>query len=242
LRPDELKIYPCALLADTTLYSEWQRGVYQPYDENTLIELVTDVKATIPPYCRVNRVTRDIPAPYITAGNTKANLRQLVQERMREQGRACRCIRCREVRREQVDSSQLFWQTLVYPTDATREYFLSANTPSNRIAGFLRLSLPRRGQRAQLAADKSQASVVDEIGNYAMIRQVHVYGPALAVGSNSSGEAQHIGIGQRLIERACQIARSDGHRRLGVIAAIGTREYYRRWGFELGELYMAMNL
>ena len=75
-----------------------------------------------------------------------------------------------------------------------------------------------------------------------MIRQVHVYGPVLAVGSNSDGEAQHTGIGRQLIEQACRIAQSQGFGRMAVIAATGVREYYSRLGFELGELYMAMDI
>jgi elongator complex protein 3 len=242
LRPDELKIYPCALLTDTPLYDEWQRGAYQPYDETTLIQLLADCKALIPPYCRVNRVIRDIPATNIVAGNTRANLRQLVQRRMAQQGRACRCIRCREVRRERIDPADLRWETLVYPTDLNLEYFLSAVTPTGKLAGFLRLSLPKRRDHVRLATGEGPTVIVDEIADCAMIREVHVYGPALAVGAASSGEAQHAGIGQRLIERARQVARASGYRRLAVIAATGTRNYYRRWGFELGELYMAMHI
>ncbi|MGD9101254.1 MAG: radical SAM protein, partial [Anaerolineae bacterium] len=68
LRPDELKIYPCVLLAGTALHEHWQRGAYRPYDEQILIQLVADCKALVPPYCRINRVTRDIPAPNIVAG------------------------------------------------------------------------------------------------------------------------------------------------------------------------------
>jgi elongator complex protein 3 len=75
-----------------------------------------------------------------------------------------------------------------------------------------------------------------------MIRQVHVYGPALAVGSSSSGDPQHTGIGHHLVDRACWLSRLAGHRRLAVIAATGTRDYYGRLGFELGELYMARTL
>jgi elongator complex protein 3 len=242
LRPDELKIYPCVLLAGTPLYDEWRRGAYQPYDEKTLIQLVADCKATIPPYCRVNRVTRDIPAPNVVAGSTKANLRQLVQQQMRDQQRVCRCIRCREVRREPVDPVHLRWETLVYATDVSQECFLSALTPNGRLAGFLRLSLPKRGVRVQLALTEGRGGVFDEIDDCAMIRQVHVYGPALTVGSDSSGEAQHAGIGRRLVYGARQIARTEGYRRLAVIAATGTRDYYSRWGFELDEHYMALNL
>jgi elongator complex protein 3 len=242
LRPDELKIYPCVLLTSAPLRDHWQRGAYRPYDEDTLVELVADCKAIVPPYCRVNRITRDIPAPNILAGSTKANLRQLVQRRMAAQNRACRCIRCREVRREQVNLRHLRWETLVYATDVSLEYFLSATTPSGRLAGFLRLSLPILGSRVQLAPSEGQGGVFDEISNCAMIRQVHVYGPALTVGSDSKGEAQHAGIGHRLIERAHQIAQFGGYKRMAVIAATGTRAYYGRLGFELGELYMAMDL
>ena len=242
LRPDELKIYPCALLANSPLYHEWERGAYEPYREEKLIQLVADCKAEIPSYCRVNRVTRDIPAPNIVEGSTRANLRQLVHRHMAAQNTKCRCIRCREVRREPVDHGRLRWQTTVYPTDVTLEYLLSALTPLNRLAGFLRLSLPKGNHRVSLKPDNGQEGVFDEIGNYAMIRQVHVYGPALTVGSESNGEAQHAGIGRQLIHRAARIAVSAGHRRLSVIAAVGTREYYRRGGFELGRYYMAMDL
>ena len=242
LRPDELKIYPCALVADTELHDEWQRGGYQPYDEETLIRLVADCKTRIPAYCRVNRVARDIPAANIVAGSRRANLRQLARERMETQHMSCRCIRCREVRREPVDPSKVNWSTLVYPTDLTEEFFVSAVTQSDKLVGFLRLSLPKRSSRVQLRCGDGRASVFDEIGNYAMIRQVHVYGPALGVGSDSSGEAQHAGIGHGLIGRAKGIARSKGFQGIAVIASVGTREYYRQYGFELGELYMSANL
>jgi elongator complex protein 3 len=242
LRPDELKIYPCALLAGTPLFDEWRVGKYRPYDEETLAQLVADCKTLIPPYCRVNRVTRDIPSGHIVAGSRKANLRQIVHQRMAAQDQVCRCIRCREVRGEKVRPEHLRWETLFYSTDVSFECFLSAVTGSGRLAGFLRLSLPRRGRRAMLAPEKNGETVFDEIENCAMIRQIHVYGPVVPVGSNSSSEAQHIGIGQRLVERAKAVSRYAGYRRLAVIAAIGTREYYARLGFKPGEFYMAMDL
>ncbi|NIO39657.1 MAG: tRNA uridine(34) 5-carboxymethylaminomethyl modification radical SAM/GNAT enzyme Elp3, partial [Burkholderiales bacterium] len=95
LRPDEIKIYPCILLRNAPIYEQWQRGAYRPYDEETLIKLVADCKSLIPPYCRVNRIARDIPSPNIVAGSKKANLRQITQKYMADQGRVCRCIRCR---------------------------------------------------------------------------------------------------------------------------------------------------
>ena len=75
-----------------------------------------------------------------------------------------------------------------------------------------------------------------------MIREVHVYGPALDIGSDSEGEAQHRGLGRRLIERAEEIARARGYERLAVISAIGTRDYYRQRGFVASGLYMVKKI
>ncbi len=72
-----------------------------------------------------------------------------------------------------------------------------------------------------------------------MIREVHVYGTALGIGKDSLGESQHLGLGTKLVQKAEEIARTKGFSELAVISAIGTRDYYRKLGFELGELYMA---
>ncbi len=228
MQPDELKIYPTALLADTGLYEYWQRGEYQPYDEETLTDLMVRCKTLIPPYCRVNRLMRDIPAPNIVAGVTKSNLRQIVQRRMAQNGLACRCIRCREVRGQAVDAQTLSFERLDYETDATCECFLSYVTPEGRLAGFLRLSLPRPQAEPSIA----------ELDGCAVVREVHVYGPAMELGARREGTAQHAGMGTRLLDEAWRIACQEGFRRLAVIAAVGTRSYYRERGFEQGELYV----
>jgi elongator complex protein 3 len=226
MRPDELKIYPTALLPDTPLYVLWQQGEYQPYDEETLVELLARCKTLIPPYCRVNRLMRDIPSPNIVAGVKKTNLRQIVQRHMAQEGLTCRCIRCREVRGQDVDPDRLKLESLAYETDGTREQFLCYTTPEGRLAGFLRLSLPQA------------APPIAELSGCAVVREVHVYGPAQELGARQEGTAQHAGLGTRLLDEARRIARQEGFRRLAVIAAIGTRPYYRERGFEQGDLYV----
>jgi elongator complex protein 3 len=221
LRPDELKIYPTALLPDTELYARWQRGEFEPYDEGTMISLLSRCKTLIPPYCRVNRLMRDIPAPNIVAGVRKSNLRQIVQQHMAQEGLKCHCIRCREVRGEPVDPAALRLERVAYQTDATGELFLQVVTPENDLTGFLRLSLPR--------AERP----IDALRGSAMIREVHVYGPALRLGAELETAPQHTGMGTQLVEEAKRIAREAGYERLAVIAAIGTRPYYRERGFEL---------
>ncbi len=201
--------------------------------------LVADCKATIPPYCRVNRVFRDIPADDIVAGSKRSNLRQLVHERLAAEGRRCNCIRCREVRASHVSEHDLQLVVHGYETDTTEEQFLSFETGKGALAGFLRLSLPKHGEGGRWPRETGEIwEGLPEIARAAMIREVHVYGPALGIGADSAGEAQHLGLGRRLIAEAKARAKSAGFDRLAVISAIGTRRYYEAQGFERGELYM----
>ncbi len=231
LRPDELKIYPCMLLENAELYEYWQRGEYKPYTEEEITEVLIACKLQVPSYVRINRVVRDIPTNNVVDGMKRANLRQVAQQRMAERGQRCRCIRCREVRRRQVEIEQFDLRSLRYETDATSEYFLSFESEKH-IAGFLRLSLPQPGQERPLA----------ELSGKALIREVHVYGPAVPIGSAGEGEAQHSGLGSRLLDEAKAIAARAGYDRLAVISAIGTREYYARHGFVADGHYMSVDL
>jgi elongator complex protein 3 len=230
--PDELKIYPCQLLEHTELYEHWQRGDYQPYSEATLLDLIADIKTTVPRYCRINRIIRDIPSTYVVAGNKNTSLRQDIQREMKRRGTHCDCIRCREVRRQAVTAESVEMHDLVYHPAYAEEHFLSFDTPEDRLAGFLRLSLP---------ADTAVTGM-DDLDGAAIIREVHVYGQSLEVGEEREGLAQHSGLGTRLLAAAEELAREKGVHRLAVIAAVGTREYYGGRGFELGEHYMVKDI
>lgn len=240
IHPDELKIYPCSLIKDTELYDRWLAGEYHPYSEAELVGLLADVKPHIPPYTRVNRLFRDIPAHHIQAGVKLSNLRQVVAEELERRGERCGCIRCREVKRRRITEEELELRVHSYETEMTQEHFLSFETGAHSeqpglIAGFLRLSLPLR-------PDIGSREFLPEIANSAMIREVHVYGPAMALGRTSAGQAQHAGLGSRLIDAARRISRESGFERISVIAAIGTQEYYASRGFEPGEFYMNASL
>jgi elongator complex protein 3 len=227
--PDELKIYPTQLLANAELYEYWQRGEFRPYSMEELIALIADIKPTIPRYCRVNRVIRDIPSTNVVAGNKRTSLRQDVHAEMKRRGTQCQCIRCREVRKEKVRVEDLRLEDLSYMAGTIEEYFLSFVTPNDKIAGFLRLSLPKPGTPETGLADLQGAAI---------IREVHVYGQSLKVGAKQRGAAQHAGLGTALIHQAEQVAAEQGYARLAVIAAVGTRRYYQRRGFERGECYL----
>jgi elongator complex protein 3 len=231
--PDEIKIYPNQLLANAELYEYWQRGEFRPYTTEELIHLIADVKPSIPRYCRVNRVIRDIPSTNVVEGNRRTSLRQDIQDEMKRRGTVCQCVRCREVRGEAVDPASLRLDDLTYDAQAAEEHFLSYVAPQDRLAGFIRLSLPR--------AD-SPATGLAELAGAALIRELHVYGQSLPVGAEKEGAAQHMGLGTSLLQAAEREARRKGFRRLAVISAIGTRHYYLDRGFERGELYLVREL
>lgn len=231
--PDEIKIYPTQLLETAELYRYWQRGEYHPYDTETLINLIADLKPTIPPYCRVNRIIRDIPSTHVVEGNKRTSLRMDALAEVKRRGQVCRCVRCREIRGQPVDPHTLTLEDTVYHPAHAEEHFLSYVTPDDKMAGFLRLSLPAAGAPGLGFSDLEGA---------ALVREVHVYGQSLEVGAEQEGAAQHIGLGTSLLATAEEIARRKGFRRLAVIAAIGTRRYYASRGFSPGELYMVKAL
>jgi elongator complex protein 3 len=244
LRPDELKIYPCALVREAELVKWWERGEYRPYTDDELTWLLAECMARTPKYVRLNRVIRDIPAGHVVAGSTASNLREVVERKLIAEGRACQCIRCREVRGEKVSGD---WRQLppkrsgvgleidAYETTGGQERFLNFVTETGKLAGFLRLSLP--------TPEAAALTGIDELrGGTAIIREVHVYGPVVRIGEEARGEAQHLGLGAQLIREAEHRAREAGYQRLVVIAAIGTREYYRKQGYALGEVYMGKEL
>ena len=151
--PDELKIYPCQLLEGTELYTYWQRGEYRPYTQDELVQLIADIKPTIQPYCRVNRVIRDIPSHHVVEGNRRTSLRQDIVLEMKRRGTRCDCIRCNEVRKQKVDSQDLVLKDHGYDLGAAQEHFLHYRTPDNKIAGYLRLSLPQDTLQNHPSAD-----------------------------------------------------------------------------------------
>ena len=233
-RPDELKVYPCSLVENAELMRFWEAGEWRPYDDAELLEVVVAALAATPGWCRLSRVIRDIPGTDIVAGSRVTNLRQVAEAEMARRGLAPRDVRAREVRGEEVEPARLRLEEEVYATSVGEERFVQLLTPEDRLAGFLRLSLPEPG-----ALDGSAEDLRRELAGRALIREVHVYGRVAALGADGSGHgrAQHRGLGRRLVDHAADVARDAGHAGLAVISAVGTRRYYRRLGFTDGALY-----
>ena len=234
-RPDALKIYPCVVVESAELYRWWREGRYQPYDEETLTELLVHLKGLIPPYVRIERVIRDIPSPSIEAGVKSANLREQVLRRMKERGLRCRCIRCRQVKDQGQREFQLVRRD--YEASGGKEIFLSFENPqADHLAALLRLRIP-----SQILSGICHPLPVLE--KAAIIRELHTYGRQLPLEGRSESAVQHRGLGRRLVEEAERIAYEEFNlSRMAIISGVGVREYYRRLGYSLCDTYMVKSL
>lgn len=224
-RPDMLKIYPCLVIEGTALYGRWKRGEYEPYDTGQAAELIADATRYIPRYCRVMRMQRDIPVQLIAAGVKKSNLTQLVERRLAGRGERCNCIRCREIGHRMLkggmfDGSSVMLNSMRYAASGGSEIFLSFDDARDSLVAFARLRLC----------------------SSAFVRELRVYGEALALGERKAAAQQHSGYGARLLAEAERIAMENGYGRLLVTSGVGAREYYRKQGYERDGFYMAKAL
>ena len=217
-RPDYLKIYPTLVVGGTRVYDMWRRDEYEPLTNDQAAALVAEIKAEIPPWVRLQRVQRDIPADFIEAGVWKSNLRQLARKRMDEHGTSCDCIRCREVGMNDEEPEGVELVARQYTAGGGTEQFLSIeDRDQDLLIGFLRLRFPGSPRRSELQ-------------DAAVVRELHVYGNEVGLGEQGD-QFQHQGHGRRLLREAERRAREAGYGKLAVIAGVGAREYYRQ---ELG--------
>ncbi|MCJ7723639.1 MAG: tRNA uridine(34) 5-carboxymethylaminomethyl modification radical SAM/GNAT enzyme Elp3, partial [Anaerolineales bacterium] len=176
---------------------------------------------------------RDIPSTHVVEGNRRTSLRQDVHAAMKNSGTHCQCIRCREVRKKQVAPDKLHLDDSDYLAANAREHFLSFVTPDDKIAALLRLSLP---------SPNSPQTGLQDLKGAALIRELHVYGQSLPIGMELDSTPQHCGLGMGLLEQAERVAYQAGYKRLAVISAVGTRQYYLERGFERGDCFLVKNV
>ncbi len=236
LRPDMMKLYPTLVVPGTSLARMHEAGLYEPYGLETVVELLSEMKRYVPRWHRIMRIQREIPAAEISGGVTNGNLREIVLARAREKGWGCSCIRCREVALsgpdEEGEDATLEYREERYEASGGLEVFGSFEQPRpQRIAGFVRLRIP---------SDKAHRP---EMAGSAVVRELRVYGRQVPVGERRADAWQHRGLGGALMSAAERVACEDlGARRLLVTSAVGTRNYYRRLGYERLGPYMAKSL
>lgn len=236
-RADGLKIYPTLVIRGTGLYELWKTGRYKSYPPSVLVDLVAKILALVPPWTRVYRVQRDIPMPLVTSGVEHGNLRELALARMTELGVTCRDVRTREVGIQEIHNKVRPYQIELirrdYVANGGWETFLSYEDPAQDIlVGLLRL---RKCSEATFRPEL--------IGTCSVVRELHVYGSVVPVNARDPTKFQHQGFGILLMEEAERIARDEhGSTKLAVISGVGTRNYYRKLGYELDGPYMSKSL
>ncbi len=266
-RPDFIKIYPCVVLETAELKAWWQDGRYKPYEDDEIARLLVKFKPHVPEYCRIMRLMRDIPVTNILGGAKFSNLRQIFAsqpEKLKEvvgeeyfnkelvplgfgKGKSpslCKCIRCKEVgfkkyqEIQHLEGEKPFVPVLKrrnYNASGGQEVFLSFESEDEKtLFALLRLRKP---------SGQTFGSFGSVLHNAALIREVHSYGAEVDVGKSGKSRGQHRGLGTRLIAEAERIARDEwGMKKMTIIAGVGTREYYRKFGYELKSTYMTKKL
>ncbi len=236
-KPDGLKIYPTMVVAGTELEKWYRDERYHPYDDDTMINLMVNIKSIVPKYVRISRVLRDIPAKFIVGG-LKDSLRDVVKQRMKRQAIECKCIRCREYGHRAQGGWKIGEPRMVrmdYEASGSREIFLSFEDENETLFGLLRM-------RVQ---SKPITTLGQEIkGNLALIRELHIFGPEVPLSEQKPEAAQHKGLGKALLREAERIAGEEFKaQRMIVLSGIGAKEYYRtEFGYSSQGDYMVKNL
>ena len=234
--PDALKIYPTLVLPNTPLFDLWQRKEYVPYDSNKVVEVLSQVKEITPPFVRIQRVQRDIPAYLITDGVRSGNLRELAEELLHKRDAVCSCIRCREVG-HQTNKDDLSWVDKVkefkvktYEASQGIEHFISyETTDSKTLFGFLRLREPSSlAYRPEIIKEPTT-----------LIRELHVYGRLVSLGKTPHHfEWQHRGVGENMIKMAEDLSIERGFHKILVTSGLGVKDYYHKFGYNPDGPYM----
>lgn len=235
-RPDWLKIYPCMVVPWSQLEGIYKKGEHRTYTDEELVELMLKVKPTIPEYCRITRLIRDIPAPSIVGGSTVSNLRQIIHQEMEKRGLQCRCIRCRQVKEEKVYLDQVEMKVNEFEASEGQEFFISFDdVKRDKLCSLLRL-------RFSSYSLKGKKHFIPELEGAALVREVHTYGEQVKVDGGLDGASQHIGLGRQMMEKAEELSRKNGYKKIAVISGIGVREYYRKLGYHLEGTYMVKEI
>jgi elongator complex protein 3 len=230
-QPDMLKIYPTVVVKNSALYAQWKKGKYSALTDKQFEKFILTIKnEIIPPYVRIARLVRDVPATSIVAGPIVSNLRQLIAHRSE-----CPCIRCREVRAGYDIKEKIILDRIDYDASDGKEIFLQfVSADKKKLFALLRL---------RIVDKNSVAKNIPALKDAALIREVHTYGKLTSIDKKDADSPQHIGLGKRLLLEAERIALDEFKlSKIAVISGVGVRGYYRKAGYKLQDTYLVKKL
>lgn len=231
LQVDQIKLYPFQLTGYSRFYHMNQVEPLDMYPYEDLFNVLLYTKENMIPQIRINRAIRDIPFDHILGGCKVPNARQNLQEELKRRGTTCDCIRCREVKLDIIK-----YPIMVYRPRAVSSgtnLFISFESPNKKkLCGYIRLFF--------LNCVENEYTV-PTVRNSLRVRELHVYGKVAATyktHNNYIQKTQHTGLGGKLLREAEVVAMSNGLWKISIIAGVGTRRYYRRFGYYLDHGYM----
>ena len=241
---DDLKIYPTMVTTTSErdrdkVYSVLEKwyidGKYVPYPEEDLKEVLIEFMSN--PHLRskrISRLFRDIPKHNTIAGCETPHMRDVLMKEMNSRGLDCECIRTREVRGAEIDTSKN--EVIVHHRECSGgdEYFIEL-VNEDFILGFVRLRLPKGDFTLNYSA----------MPEYAFIRELHVYSHVnCTIDEIENTESQqHRGYGAMLLQHAEAICYQKGYYAIAIISGVGVRNYYaQKHDYKLYKNYMVKHL
>ena len=231
--PDQMKVYPCEVVPWTVIQKWYQQGKYTPYFEKNPQDLINVVKysmTTCPNYIRLPRIIRDIPASYIECGNTLANLRQIIDQKLDSEGIISQDIRSREIgRHKKYNKLPANYNCYYNYANNGHDYFIAYESYDLRaLFGFIRLRI----------VEKNNLQKLSVLNNRGLVREIHVYGDTLEVGIFKDYGSQHKGIGSGLLKLAEKTCMKNGLYGIAVISGEGVKGYYEKYGYYEKDTFM----
>jgi elongator complex protein 3 len=230
-KPDFVKIYPTQVIPNTELYRQWKKNLFNSYNDQKLKQVLTEIKLITPRWVRIDRLVRDISKQWVAGGTMKTNLRQIIADELKSKSINCQCIRCREIKARVYSEEALELKKTYIDTLGGKEIFLEF-VKNEFLYSLLRLRLPNRRQKI----------LFPELLNSAIVREIHTFGTVAPLKENNLKKTQHHGLGKSLLIEAEKIAKKEGYKRIAIISAIGTRNYYRKLGYFLEGYYMVKRI
>ena len=260
------------LIVKSDIADWYRDGKFIPYAEKCIDDLknvLVYYKERVPKWVRIQRLIRDIPKQSIKAGYEGiSNLRQVIQEEMMRDKKVCNCLRCKEIGDNMDHLNSVSLTVVNYLASEGQEYFISIEAHSkfdwfdylkygifmiyyffNYIfgkkvwwPGNIRTYVANIGF-CRLRIDSNPGlGKIKELEGCALIREVHVYGQSVNVGSTGKS-GQHNGFGQLLVKTAEEISKQHNFNKVAVISGVGVREYYKnKCGYHLEGTYMIKNI
>ncbi|MCX7956254.1 MAG: tRNA uridine(34) 5-carboxymethylaminomethyl modification radical SAM/GNAT enzyme Elp3 [Patescibacteria group bacterium] len=222
-KPDNIKFYPTQVVKNSPLANWYQVGKFKPIDEKYLWHLTEKFKKEIvPSWVRINRLVRDLTRNDLVVETFPSNFRQNLEKYLKEKNIKCPCIRCREIRSQKI-KGEIKIKTILYSASFGKEFFIEAVDEDYKLLGYLRLRIPS-------FVLKEEKFFIKSLNDCAIIRELHVLGELTPLSQKK--QVQHQGFGKKLINEAIKITKNFNLKKIAVISAVGTREYYKKLGFE----------